>query len=367
MSLKHIFSLIVVLALFATALADYQLPSYEVDLSVAPEHRYDHIITPEKVALIHKAVDAFFPPNSTAMQDVKKVFERLLSSNATEEGLFHPDYLAEARGISRITGLEMTDVLMITAYYDLSAAGACTGIISRDSTGRIVHGRNLDFSNADALRPLAAIINYTDPTNPFRSYTAVTFLSMVGFDTVWKPGAFTIEQNERAMGPITSNMYDLFVRHRIATFSKIRAVAESATTFDEAVSQIEDAQLPSNSYFIMAGAKTSEGGIIMAHNHTGVVESRTIGDSTDPWYVLETNYDPSKTPPFGDRRRAVGRRLMKNSTGPTSFGPMDMMAVMGSKEHNAAEGERPLNNKETIFTCVMSAQPPAVFQCIGRS
>ena len=52
-------------------------------------------------------------------------------------------------------------------------------------------------------------------------------------------------------------------------------------------------------------------------------------------------------------------------TGPATFGVEDMLAVISSKEANATAGERPLNNDETIYSCVMSAQLGSL-SCVGR-
>lgn len=351
--------------------ADFALPSYTVDLSKPPEHRYDHIITPDVARKIQATLDAFFPPHSVAAQAAEKVLELLLASNSTDTALFHPELIGEARGVARLASLKLSQVLMITAFYDLVAAKlpkaekACTGIVSLDATGQIVHGRNLDFDNAAALRPLAAMINYTHPSQPHRSYVAVTYLSMVGFNTVYKPGAFTLSQDERNAGNVLSNLWDLFVRHRLTTFSKIRQVAESTGSFSEALEQLSQAKFPSPSYFILGGTNAKEGGIVLAHDHNGVVESRTIGDNEDPWYVVETNYDASSTPPFGDRRREVAERLMER-VGPARFGMEEMMSVIGNDhEANSTAGERNLNNNGTTFSCVMSAQLRSL-TCVGR-
>ena len=109
--------------LFATVRADYPLPQYQVDLQADPHHRYDHIITEKVKKDIHLAIDAFFPPGNTKMQAKEKMLDALLSPNATQTGLLGgPDALAEASGIARLVGVDLRTVVMLSAFYDLTAA-----------------------------------------------------------------------------------------------------------------------------------------------------------------------------------------------------------------------------------------------------
>jgi acid ceramidase len=97
-----------------------------------------------------------------------------------------------------------------------------------------------------------------------------------------------------------------------------REVMENATSFKTAQKMIMKAPLLAPAYYILGGLKANEGCVITRGQKK--VEVWTIGESSlsqnSSWYLVQTNYDNWKKPPFWDDRRTPAIQCMNevNST-----------------------------------------------------
>ena len=55
--------------------------------------------------------------------------------------------------LANILGIETTQTVLVNLITEFSTF--CTSIVSRTTQGKIVHTRNLDFNNTDAMKQLA--------------------------------------------------------------------------------------------------------------------------------------------------------------------------------------------------------------------
>merc|ERR1712039_1165912 len=94
--------------------------------------------------------------------------------------------------------------------------------------------------------------------------------------------------------------------------------------------------------------------------------SPTSESVADSWYVLETNYDHTVEPRFGDDRRAVLKRTLE-AKGPTNFNASSMWDVISVATANKTAGERAPFNGMTIYSAVMQAADQQTFKVIVRS
>ena len=69
-----------------------------------------------------------------------------------------------------------------------------------------------------------AVLNQENPHHTL-------YVGMPGFNTVLKPGVFSLTQDERDKGFIAENWIDMFLRKRISTFAAIRQVAQNVGHF----------------------------------------------------------------------------------------------------------------------------------------
>ena len=59
-------------------------------------------------------------------------------------------YAGEIAGIEAATNISALDLFVVNIMYEVS--GACTSIVAQDASGHILHGRNLDFGQQEAVR-----------------------------------------------------------------------------------------------------------------------------------------------------------------------------------------------------------------------
>jgi len=89
------------------------------------------------------------------------------------------------------TDLTMGKLVLINALYELESY--CTSIIAKQSDGQIIHARNLDFGNTDAMRKISYRARFV--RNGEYVYDAVMFAGTVGVYTGMKGGAFSVSEN----------------------------------------------------------------------------------------------------------------------------------------------------------------------------
>lgn len=347
--------------------ADYAPPRVTVDLGLDPEHRWDHIVVEHKDAFLRTINEVFSRP------PVKYILPmaRLLIGNAVESRRLLPgDQILEAKGIARELGVGFADVVLVGVFYDLFAAAdnplkqkACTGIVSQSASGEIIHGRNLDYDFADALKNSTLVVDFA--RNGSVLFTAVTFGPNPSFNTVVRWGSWSLSQNERDTGSVLNNLWDMLILGRPAVFARVRQAAEEVSSFEDVVKFFSTVKLDAAAYFIIGGTKAGEGAVV-TRDRASPVDVWRLDASAGRWYLVETNYDHQKAPHWGDNRRQVVERAM-NLTGAANITPDTMWEVISVTQVNTSAGERaPLNN-ETIYSTIMQAATPATFKTLVRS
>ena len=286
-----------------------------------------------------------------------------------------------------MTHLPVGTLLALNGLYDLTASAtthrrACTSIVTEDAEGRISHGRNLDYPLASAMLNITYIVDWRhDAAGPV-AFTSVGYLGQVGFNTAVRHGAFAVSQDERDVGPITSDWLEFFLRRRIMTFSFLRELAQSdaSSTFEAAVVRAASVPLPAPSYFILSGVAAGEGAVVTRGREPPANASRAdivrLDAAAGRWYLLETNYDHGLPVDPHDDRRDVARRALSR-VGQSGAASVDgLLAVLSENGHcNKTRGERPILNSDTVYTAAFSAalpggglqvvlrDPPAVDHC----
>jgi len=137
------------------------------------------------------------------------------------------------------------------------------------------------------------------------------------------------------------------------------------TTFDEALSFFGSLKLNAASYFILGGTKPGEGAVLTC-DRDQVADVWKLDANAGRWYLVETNYDHSASPPFHDDRRHPLQRAM-NATGSDKISAATMWDVISVTAVNTSAGERAPLNSETIYSTVMQASKPEVFKTVIRS
>jgi len=87
----------------------------------------------------------------------------------------------------------MYQALFLNYIYELQAY--CTSIVARQADGTIIHGRNLDFDEADAMRDITFIAQYVKDGEVL--FNAVQFAGTIGIYTGVREGGFSVSENNR--------------------------------------------------------------------------------------------------------------------------------------------------------------------------
>ena len=72
----------------------------------------------------------------------------------------HQDFVEEVRAVSELSGFDFDKLFFLNFIYEFSRFKACTGIIARNSEGKILHARNMDFEMWELFSKLAITVEY---------------------------------------------------------------------------------------------------------------------------------------------------------------------------------------------------------------
>lgn len=195
---------------FSSSPLSSSTPLYQVDLDLPPSLRYKSILNDHKDALVdlyNAILDKYGIPN-------------LLSSIVTwyAERFYHDqELLEEFRAVSESIGVNLGGVFLMNHLYEILAL--CTSIVTQNSTGHIIHGRNLDYPFKEYLGNLSIKVEYLK--NGKVLFVADTIAGFSGIVTGYKSGYFGVSINERhsdTAWSILSTLYDVFVRFWIILY-----------------------------------------------------------------------------------------------------------------------------------------------------
>jgi hypothetical protein len=211
-----------------------------VDLRNFPEDRWH--LTPEQqqqareLLALYKA-DLGIPP------DVGE----FLTASARE--LVRADHWAEIESIALTLGLPVSDAVLCNFYYDaLKVLLGCTAF-AVDTADRVLHARNLDWWTKSAI-----LSRYTTMCNfvggMAGEFTTIGWPGFTGAFSGIAPGRFAITLNAvLSLEPAVPATPVVLV---------LRSVFEEARTFDEALSILSAASLPSDSLLLLTGTRAGE-------------------------------------------------------------------------------------------------------------
>jgi len=299
------------------------VPTYVVDLDKEPSERWNEISKiyatqiKDLVQTVKVLITAFLGDKIIPIVD--KYLGEL-------DNKFPQPYADELRGIANVTGVPLGEIVLYNIFYEVFTV--CTSIIAQDVENRLYHARNLDFGLflgwnekthdwAVTERLRKTILNVEWKKNGKTVFKSVNFAGFVGVYNGIRPQRFTVTANERfdidggyigilkwLTGDKSASWMTLLVRQ----------VMENTDSYDEAVNVLSNSKLMAPVYYIVGGNSSGQGSIIV-RSREGLVDIRRL-NVTQPngWYLLETNYDPSKKPLFIDDRRTPGNACMQKLT-----------------------------------------------------
>ncbi|RXG52287.1 Acid ceramidase [Armadillidium vulgare] len=272
-----------------------------------------------------------------------------------------PDpYYEEIKGIAEAGNLTVTQITMYNIFYEVFTV--CTSIITQDPSGYIHHGRNLDFGLflgwddhnhtwivAELLRPL--VIHLEWYKNGSLLFESVSYTGFIGVITGIKKDKFSFSLDERFTwngGYIGLLEWIMFKDHDQKWVSfLIREVMESAETYEEAKNNLITPRLLAPCYLILSGIYPGQGCVITRYrNDYNILELGSSKVGQGSWFLVETNYDHWKEPPFYDDRRTPAIKCL-NEGGQNNTGWELIYNVLSTK---------PVLNKLTTYTTLMDSK-----------
>lgn len=314
---------------------------YLVNLDLPAEQRWinvakDHARSIRETILVFRA---FVPAELFP-------FLELLGSDI--EKYIPAQYANEIKGIAKAVKVNIGDIVLSNLMYDVTTF--CTSIVSQDDKGQIWHSRNLDFPVFNMLKKLTISVDFRRSGKTV--YSAVTFAGYVGILTGQKPYGFTISVDRRGQGGALWNLLIGLLDNSVVPVSfLVRDALANSANYTEAIDLLANTPTAAPVYFIIAGVRPTEAAVI-TKDRLKPHDIWTIDPSSGRWFEVETNYDHWTKPPHSDNRRDPAIRAME-AVGQNKIALKSLFNVMSTT---------PVLNHYTIYTVVMSAAKPKLFQ-----
>ena len=222
-----------------------------------------------------------------------------------------------------------------------ASGNMCTSIIARQSDGKVIHGRNLDWNIPAELRNFVMTIHFTKGGEEL--FTSAVLLGYVGILTGLKPGKFSVSIDERGLGGnVFQNLEHALLNPKALQPSHLlRKAFEEAESYDEVLTMLSTYPLVAPVYYIIAGVTSNEGALL-SRDYNESLHPLYLDNST--WYLLQTNYDHWVQPPVYDDRRSYGLEYM-NKIPQANISLDQIKTVLGTW---------PVRNDDTSQTVLMN-------------
>ena len=317
-------------------------PHYTINLDLKPENRWKQV--GEDYVTILKDFKDFLLKKF----DISKKLLPIADTIGSDLDRYIPaPFSGELAGLAKYSKIPLSELVLANMVYELTAF--CTSFVVQNETGLIMHGRNLDYSQAKELQKL--VIDLDFQRNGTTVYSGTTFAGYIGLLTAQKPGVLTVTLNERNIGNAFENLIDLLIANHSFSALAVREMLDTPyQTFANAVNFLAyQTLLVAPCYFIIGGVKTLEG-VVITRARLAALSVDRLDLESGKWFVLETNYDPWTTPPPSDDRRGPAIRML-DKIGRS----IDIDTLYG------VLNREPVCNSDTVYTTVMSAALPDLF------
>ncbi|XP_010875506.1 N-acylethanolamine-hydrolyzing acid amidase isoform X1 [Esox lucius] len=342
------FSALVLLCPLMACQIGFAPPSVNINLNEPPEVRWAPLLTVYDADYLKKAaaevIDTTVP--KWVHHAVAPVVEAL-------EKYLPPPYAGEIRGLASHFGGSLTDIILLNFAYEISAF--CTSIVAQDTSGRLYHGRNLDYPH-DVLRNLT--INILFVKNGTVAYRGTSFAGYVGLWTGQSPNKFTISGDQRGKDHLWDwwkNWVSAFLLKSSPVSWLLRETLEEGANFQDAVLRLAKIPLITSVYYIVAGVKPGEG-VVVTRNRNGPADIWPLDPLNGGWFRVETNFDHWVTPAAKDVRRDTANKAL-NATGQDNINMDTLYKVLSVY---------PVCNSITVYTTTMSAASPEKYNNMVR-
>ncbi|XP_062874119.1 N-acylethanolamine-hydrolyzing acid amidase-like [Trichomycterus rosablanca] len=320
-------------------------PVVKINLDEAAEQRWSPLKQLFDRDFLHKAANQVI--DSTIPMWVHQAIRPLV--RALEKYVPQP-YAAEIRGMASLYGSDISDVVLLNFAYEVSAF--CCSIVAQDSTGKIYHGRNLDYPH-DVLKNLTIDVMFIK--NGEVAYRGTSFAGYVGLWTGQSAKKFTVSGDQRDKGHWWENIISAVFLKSSPVSWLVRETLEQATDFQDAVVRLSTIPIITDVYYIVGGVHPREG-VVITRDRIGSADIWPLDPQYGDWYRVETNYDHWLPTPKKDKKREVAMKAM-NATGQNNINTHSLYKVLSVY---------PVCNSNSVYTTVMSAAAPDEYKTVVR-
>lgn len=317
-------TVVVVAVLTVLSTADRPPIRWKASLSDPAETRWAHIqrAYADDIRTLAKQYTADISPT------MQGVYARVM-----DLGFLDAELKIELQTLAKIANITYEEAAVLNLMYEYNAY--CTSVIVQTSSGKIIHGRNLDYGYGSLLRKtLVEVDVYSNSTYQF---TINWFPWYLGFNTGMRPGQYSLSLNQRDTGSWAENFAAMLMGLK-GNFFQSRTALSYYYTYQSAKEFLTNADTVAASYDIIASNET---GAIITRNR--LTTERVIGLEEGGWYLVQTNHDWWTPDPVGDNRTAEAEAYL-NKVGPTEFDEDQMFQLLS---------QFPVENPTTVFTTVM--------------
>jgi hypothetical protein len=249
-----------------------------IDLRNSPEDRWR--LTPEQKQQARELL-ALYKEDLKVPSDVGE----FLASSARE--LVRADHWTELESVARLLGLPLGDAVLCNLYYDaLKVVLGCTAF-AVDTADGVLHARNLDWWTKSAI-----LSRYTTVCHfvggAAGEFTTIGWPGFIGAFSGIAPGRFAISLNAAlSLEPATPATPVVLV---------LRGVLEESRSFDEALSILSAASLPSDSLLLLTGTHAGEHAVIERTPSRSAVRRGKQGFTcvTNDYQQMQVNAGPAR-------------------------------------------------------------------------
>lgn len=259
----------------------YQAKTYIIDLDEKPERRWrkvinDHIdhfgAVEREIDLILSGVGAFGG------------IAKFVTSTFSTFGKVM--YKKELQGISKMTGIKMSKLILMQICYEMFAA--CTSIVIKGNKYNY-HFRTMDWE-MDFLKNLT--INAEFIKGGKTLFKATTWAGYVGIATAVNNDYSIALNYRRSDGTLLGNIWRT-MKMKWPVGYLIRYIFENNVTSSSARSLLRTTQLISPCYITFC-TKCGPACVIM-RNKDSVADEKVLGSNGSNGYLIQTNHDTIKT------------------------------------------------------------------------
>jgi len=350
------------------------VPKRTINLDLPPSDRWTELATEYKVQ-VADMVNQFVDHLKKFPGDRWENFLTYMEENQDMLLDRMPNgYGDEIRGIQKATELPMSSLLAFNLGYEIM--GACTSVTAQDSSGRMLHGRNLDFglflgfntssgpnqnfqwTNTELLRHTTVLTDFLRQGKIL--YSTVSYVGYVGLLTGVRKGGVTVTVDTRF-----DDNFDQFLKAWLHDPNDPASLLSQAlrsqieddtvgTDFETYWAKLGSTRLVGPAYAIIGGPNAGQGIVLtITPNSTVPLDTWRISDADalpnaapqgEKFYVLQTNYDHWEEPPKIDDRVTAAYDCMDNyikAEGVSKESIYSLLAAM------------PNRNRLTTYTAIM--------------